>query len=582
MSVYQLKESFQSLSDMIRSSDLRESYAAVEELIGLLNSIAESHPADSEDALVEVDQFIASPESDQTVVDAISLELPKVAIKFACVSEKCELVAGNIIEHLVDRCSPRDLLPILCEALDTHLNVSKEPVHYVLLLNGISKVLLNIQRRQIEQVKTSLPVVLEAVLILSSDSNESERGSLPELFHAACRIGTSIQKICDKLEGRREELCGILGLYALQIIALISRSNLSHEISDCVPLILEFKQFLKFCGLSYCDLITGRCLELISSTVSQGDVDEFMPVFTLVMDGASLAVIWDLISDQVSEADRQQLNITLSEIRDDPDKKWQVVSMLKSSLSPIHYSWEINLRSVELLLKIIDGSDLKESHDSLIDLSSRMVSIFAVLKNIERIIMCAPDGSSRKKVFGALKKVVSNLPSAGRFDILTALVTNSDSPSMMAIYIDLFKEEINKKYLQEKISSVDDTRKVLNESDSSPFWSPRVFDVVELVLKPPNGGPPPLPDHFEPVLSALNLYRFIFILESSGGTNQTGVLSENMLRKAYSDWLLPLKTLIMRVQSENANEDIICALAPIQLVLHRCIELVEEKLRTFS
>lgn len=43
----------------------------------------------------------------------------------------------------------------------------------------------------------------------------------------------------------------------------------------------------------------------------------------------------------------------------------------------------------------------------------------------------------------------------------------------------------------------------------------------------------------------------------------------------------------MGIQTENEKDgseladDILCALAPVQLVLHRCIELVEEELKFF-
>jgi len=82
----------------------------------------------------------------------------------------------------------------------------------------------------------------------------------------------------------------------------------------------------------------------------------------------------------------------------------------------------------------------------------------------------------------------------------------------------------------------------------------------------------------------LVIYRSI-VNGIAGRTNRTGVLSENTLRKAYSEWLLPLRTLTMGMQAENEKdgdelaESILCALAPVQLVLHRCIELVEEKLK---
>lgn len=34
---------------------------------------------------------------------------------------------------------------------------------------------------------------------------------------------------------------------------------------------------------------------------------------------------------------------------------------------------------------------------------------------------------------------------------------------------------------------------------NSPSWSPRVLDLVELILKPPKGGPPSLPEDCDAV-----------------------------------------------------------------------------------
>ncbi|KAL0337228.1 UNVERIFIED_CONTAM: Aberrant root formation protein 4 [Sesamum calycinum] len=89
------------------------------------------------------------------------------------------------------------------------------------------------------------------------------------------------------------------------------------------------------------------------------------------------------------------------------------------------------------------------------------------------------------------------------------------------------------------------------------------------------------------VLSALNLYRFILITESSGNSNSTGILSKDKLQKAYNEWLLPLRTLVTGTMAESQKDyenlacDTICALNPVELVLYRCIELVEEKLKQY-
>lgn len=61
----------------------------------------------------------------------------------------------------------------------------------------------------------------------------------------------------------------------------------------------------------------------------------------------------------------------------------------------------------------------------------------------------------------------------------------------------------------------------------------------------------------------------------TGKTNYTGVLSKDHLRKAYNEWLLPLRTLVSGIVAETATY----SFNPIELVLYRCIELVEENLK---
>lgn len=75
------------------------------------------------------------------------------------------------------------------------------------------------------------------------------------------------------------------------------------------------------------------------------------------------------------------------------------------------------------------------------------------------------------------------------------------------------------------------------------------------------------------------------VTNGTGKTNYTEVLSKNNLQKAYNEWLLPLRTLVTGIMAENRKDsvqlgdDAVCTLNPLELVLYRCIELVEEKLK---
>lgn len=201
------------------------------------------------------------------------------------------------------------------------------------------------------------------------------------------------------------------------------------------------------------------------------------------------------------------------------------------------------------------------------------------------VIIYAPEAEIRKNAFHALKKVLADVPPSMRFDTLIGLIKNTDSSSMMAILIDCVREQMRMENCQ-RISRGNQVIQAQNNSyHSIAFWNDGALELVELVLRPPKGGPPSLPDYGDAVLSALNLYRFVLITESTGNTNYTGVLSEKNLQKAYNEWLLPLRTLVTGIVAENQKDydqlalDTVCALNPLELVLYRCIELVEEKLK---
>lgn len=76
-----------------------------------------------------------------------------------------------------------------------------------------------------------------------------------------------------------------------------------------------------------------------------------------------------------------------------------------------------------------------------------------------------------------------------------------------------------------------------------------------------------------------------WVRNGTGKTNHTEVLSQNNLQKAYNEWFLPLRTLVTGIMGENKNDsdqlavDTVCQLNPVEFVLYRCIELVEENLK---
>ncbi|KAL2583961.1 hypothetical protein AAZV13_14G103333 [Glycine max] len=99
-----------------------------------------------------------------------------------------------------------------------------------------------------------------------------------------------------------------------------------------------------------------------------------------------------------------------------------------------------------------------------------------------------------KKSFAVLKGVLADIPNSQRFDILKALITNTDSSSMIAIFIDLARKEMHTAICSSR-SIVKDAPPIDNKSflDTS-FWNTGILELVELVQRPPQGGPPSLPE----------------------------------------------------------------------------------------
>ncbi|KAK1287416.1 Aberrant root formation protein 4 [Acorus calamus] len=537
-------------------------------------------------ALSFIHGFLSDPSSNQMVIDAISLELPKAVAKLGGLSGECREVAESVIDRLVSMCSPRDMVTAICDALSSLSEASRVPASFCLLFMGFSKVFSCMQRHHVKQAKVGIPVILKVISVISSEVDENEDG-IQELLDEAVKVVCSIQEVCQNLvEKNKEELLAILGLFVLQIMALVTSSGLDNKTSNCVSFVIPLSHVLHYCGLSYLGLITGCSIDAMTGIICQGleEDDEFLNSFPCVKVGASLAVIWAYISPEVVKAAMEDMENLKYNLQKSRTKRWQALGILRYLLSSIDQPWKFKHHCIEFLSSNMYGSICPESSVDHVDFSSFMPSLYSTLQAVQRCIIYAPDGEQRKKAFSALKQVLLDVPTHERFDILKALVTNSNSPSMVALLIDIVKEQLLTDY--QKSSQRKEKIKLLESNGNSnpSFWSRNTLEFLELILKPPKGGPPSLPEQSEVVIAALNLYRFILITELTGNTNYTGILSKEILRKAYSEWFLPLKMLVSGIQAENENDisdlsiTTVCSLNPVQFVLHRCIELVEENL----
>ncbi|RID42377.1 hypothetical protein BRARA_J02262 [Brassica rapa] len=567
------------LAGSLRSVEAGESLdleSLVTELASCLNSLSENVASSASDdehendvtlnasddeendviiqVLDEILKFLASPQIDQDVMDALSFELPKAISKFAGLSSRCLELAEAIVDRFVEACNPRDMLSVLCEALDAarvslSLSSSSTP-----LLHGLSKVFISVRRRHYEQLKVAVPIVLNVLKDMSLEPDIQPEG----LFDKALGIAVSIKDVASKLE--KEEgtnVRSLLGLYLMQITAVLSVS-IKDKVDSGVPLVMQLKPLLAYCGLTHLGLITGNDPERLLSTISKDD-DDFLNSFHDINLGASLLFIWARISPEVADVAND-----VDELQSNPEKRWLAYGMLKHILASGDLLWEFKRRTIEVLLDIVKGVTPSQCNEE-IDCSHYTTSIYAALQAVTLVIMYAPDADLRKKTFETLKRIISDIPVPQRFDVLKALVTNSQSSTMRGILLDQVKNNLSTSSLQ------------ATDCDA------HVSELVELVLKPPHGGPPLFPDQSDEVLAALNLYRFALLNDGNG------FLSKKTLERDYKGWLLPLRTIVSGSIAENQREkdhdqesslEIRCILNRIESLLYWCIELVEERLKS--
>ncbi|CAI0415267.1 unnamed protein product, partial [Linum tenue] len=592
--VLRLRHSLSSCCKSIEGGE-EETSGLLEELASFLDSISEaatSEPENEEarknavELLLEIQSFLVSSSTpNQAVVDALSFELPKAVSKFAGVSDRCLEIADSIIDWFVGRCNPRDMICILSEALDS-LSTSSDPGYAAPLLTGLSKVFVSIKRHHFKQAKLAVPVVLNVLKVVSVElaDRDAERVLL---FNIALAMADSICVVSTKLDrGESEELQSLMGLFILQIMALVSASIPSEQ-SGCTPLVSEICKLLPRCGLTYLGLITESDVDAKISIVTKDKEDDIMTSFPDMRLGASLSVIWGDISNEIAEQAGENMSALKDKLQHNQVQRWEAIGMLKHIFSSVILPWDIKRHTVEFLLGITNGSFTPNCHNDepITDCSIYMPSLFATAQAITKVIMHSPDSTLRKNSFEALKRVSffifellhskSTHMWAIMFDSLSACCYSIQT----AILLDLVRGELRKETLPKKSTNRGDEAGN-HGSPTESAWTERILELVELVLRPPHGGQPSFPEHGEAVLAALNLYRFVLMKESAGKTNKTGVLFRKNLLRVCNEWLVPLRTIVSSTMAdpENDPDEVAGMLNPIELVLYHCIELVEQNL----
>ncbi|CAN4115634.1 unnamed protein product [Withania somnifera] len=407
-----LQQTLATCSQLIEAGNFRNSDELFTELADFLTPIAvsvieEASNLDLErtsfEILTEIDCFITSHSRNQEVNDALSFELPKLVCKFACASKRCSEIAEHIVGHLVSMCSPREMLSILCEALSSPSEMFRVPCYFSPLIGGLAKVIILIKRRQFEQVKAAVPVILGVLKSASLEADEEGKDTV-DLFHKAIALANSMQAVCNKLEQKdNEKLCALMGMFVLQVMALVSIA-MGHNVSSLLPIMLLLSHFLPICGLSYEGLITGHDVDKFTA-ICGDDGDDSMACFSHVKHGGSLAVIWGYKSSETSVAADADFEAVKNELQKNQAKRWQAIGMLKNVFSSVDLSWELKAHALDFLLCIMDGCVHEEIQNDNVDHSTYMPTLYTALQAIDMVIIYAPNAVLRKKSFDALMKV---------------------------------------------------------------------------------------------------------------------------------------------------------------------------------
>ncbi|KAF3631035.1 putative aberrant root formation protein 4-like isoform X2 [Capsicum annuum] len=310
---------------------------------------------------------------------------------------------------------------------------------------SLVSVVILIKRRQFEQVKAAVPVILGVLKSVSLEAYE-EGTDTEDLFLNAFALADSIQAVCKKLDQKdKKKLSALLGLFVLQVMVSVPETQfkillelcwfffepimtfsgnstpmlrviklhscmqglvsiaMGHNVSSLLPIVLHLSQFLPICGLSYEGLITGHDVDKFT-TICGDDGDDSMAYFSHVKPGGSLAVIWGYKSNETSVAANADFEAVKNELQKNQTKRWQAIGMLKHVFSSVDLSWELKAHALDFLLCIMDGCVQQEIQSDNIDHSTYMPILYTTLQAIEMVIIYAPDAVLRKKSFDALVK----------------------------------------------------------------------------------------------------------------------------------------------------------------------------------
>uniref|UniRef100_A0A7I4C2R6 Aberrant root formation protein n=1 Tax=Physcomitrium patens TaxID=3218 RepID=A0A7I4C2R6_PHYPA len=546
-----------------------------------------------------VDLLDPSLPSGLVLCEKIGLELPKVAVKFVSLSQACQDHCLSIIEDLAENCSPREMFAAFMEALNMY-TTSETLICCIPLVQGLSIVFSRLKRRQGQFFQEASIGLLALVRLAAQDEGGEEEEETPMETvqgmdgHNVFTLGQVRAAIVNdivQLAQTVRETCDTVGGITGEKVACPGTE---------VPVsVMELAELLPFCGLSLLRLLTGDQIEDLIETTSDEISEQVNGKNTKKLEaskGAALAVYWTLFNNQVAEA----AEVTLKSIKEvlQFSGRRGIVAALSVAASlltgqssrPLSSVAAKGLALVDTILELVSSLTYSFDDEEAERWLALVLRIIPTLQRLQNVVVYALNVEMRRQGYAAFKKVIQDVvPEAARLQCLQMLINDCVSPSLVSLHLILIKDEIARAWppspqqQKEPIRDANPLRERLHTGAfASPFISNDVLDVIGSVLRPKNGTPPDLPDQIDSVQSALNLYRFILIRESSGKTNHTGILSKEALTMARKQWLLPLREHLGGVsvglmgEADEMSSAMALAIDNLQSVVYRCLELNEE------
>ncbi|BBN10591.1 glomulin [Marchantia polymorpha subsp. ruderalis] len=542
-------------------------------------------------------------------------DLLEVVVQYAGISEGCEANINTLIANMAASCDPREMFTIFFEVINIY--TKPRTLHLCIpLLHGLSIVFPRIRRRQVEFFKEAIPGLLEvgrAALEVKgatgeNDSDdevsESRAQQIPhyrvpdnipsKLVEKLVNLGKTMREVYTGDDNQR--LSDILVLYILRLLSLASCST--SAIEGGVPeIVMEVMNLLSSSNLFVKEILTTRKLEEILDRYSDEDEDQILRTRFEATVGAALAVYWyifnkdsstvtlvfDFLKSQVENSGRQGVSY--------------VINMASILLVPLGWNQDVSFqqKGVTLLTSILEVLKTISNTSHTVQPDDSSIYIMPALKRIQDLVVHTANTKLRREAYALLIKTIKQtLPAPERFQALFDIITNCDHPSLVSLLLNCVKDEVVSAWPpvvdlpiqrgSDGLSTSASAETFTEGMTLSPFVNSQVLQFIQCVLRTRDGDLAELPRNIDAVVSALNLYRFLLIRESSGNTNYTQVLGHDELVKGRTYWLLPIReqalsvrSVLERVDSEtDSSADMMLAIDCLQSVLYRCLEIVEE------